>query len=68
MSDNYASPLLNSNNTFHYNYSNSHVINPMYSDKVKIKSQYCCDKSCIGLCGISVFILCVIVLLIIYFS
>ncbi len=66
MSDNYASPLLNSNNPHHYSYSNSHVINPMYSDKVK--SQYCCDKSCIGLCGIIVFILCIIILLIIHYS
>ena len=66
MSDNYASPLLNSNNPPHYSYSNSHVINPIYSDKVK--SQYCCDKSCIGFCSLFVFVLCVVVLLIIHYS
>ncbi len=66
MSDNYASPLLNSNNTFHYNYSNSHVVNPIYSDKVK--SQYCCDKSNIGLCSLIIFVFSIILLLIIYFS
>ncbi len=66
MSDNYASPLLNSNNTYHYNYSNNHVVNPIYSDKVK--SQYWCDKSTIGLCSLFVFVSCMILLLIMRYS
>jgi len=66
MSDNYASPLLNSNNPPYYSYSNSHVVNPIYSDK--IKSQYWCDKSCIGCSSFFVFVFCIIILLIIHYS
>ena len=46
MVDNYASPLLLSNNQPNYSYSNSHVINPIYVENNK--SNNWCDKSNIG--------------------
>ena len=66
MPDNYASPLLNSNNTPCYNYSNNNVINPIYVENNKSNNWY--YKSNIGYISIIVFMTLFIIFLIIYFK
>lgn len=66
MADNYASPLLLSNNPHHNSYSNSNVINSIYVKNNKSNSW--CDKSNIGCISFAVFMTLFIIFLIIYFK
>ena len=66
MVDNYASPLLLSNNIPHYNYSNSNVINSIHV--VNNKSNSWCDKSNIGCISFGLFMTLFIIFLILYFK
>jgi hypothetical protein len=69
MSDNYASPLLNSNNPPNYSYSNNHVINVINPIHLETDKSYCCcDKTVIACFSLIVFIACVIILIIIHYS